>query len=87
MEYYIFNTEEEAFNKNADIYDLYTVQPRSERVTLYCYVVCTNEISFAMEYDGSYNAQGLLDGLTPITEVEAIAEGYDIDAPIVPTTS
>tara|TARA_Y100000114_G_C11735112_1_gene315710 strand:- start:256 stop:540 length:285 start_codon:yes stop_codon:yes gene_type:complete len=85
MEYYIFNTEEEAFNKNADIYDMYTVQPRNERVTLYCYPVFSNNEDFAMSYDGSYNAKGLLDGLTPITEEEAIEQGYNLDEPIMPT--
>ena len=82
MDYYIFNTEEEAFNKNANIYDLYAVQPRSERVTLYCYKIFTNGIYFAMGYDGSYNAQGLLDGLTPETEEQIINKGYDLNAPI-----
>ena len=81
MEYYIFNTEEEAFNKNADIYDLYTVQPRSERVTLYCNDIFTNGTKFAMGYDGSYDAQGLLDGLTPETEQEVINQGYDLENP------
>ena len=35
-----------------------------------------------MGYDGSYNAQGLLDGLTPETEQEVINQGYDLNAPI-----
>ena len=84
MEYYIFNTKEKAFNKNADIYDLYTVQPRSERVTLYCYEIFTNGIYFAMQYDYSskYKAQGLLDGLTPETEEQIINKGYDLNTPI-----
>ena len=85
MEYYIFNTEEEAFEKNADIYDLYCVQPREERFTIYCWGVYTNGIHFAMEYDDSskYKAQGLLDGLTPETEQEVINQGYDLEDPIM----
>ena len=82
MDYYIFNTEEEVFNKTANIYDLYCVQPREERVTLYCYKIFTNGTKFAMGYDGSYNAQGLLDGLTPETEQEVINQGYDLNDPI-----
>ena len=82
MEYYIFSTEEKAFEKNADIYDLYCVQPREERDTLYCYDVFTNDIYFAMEYNGAYNAQGLLDGLTPETEEQIINKGYDLNTPI-----
>lgn len=83
MEYYIFNTEEEAFNKNADIYDLYTVQPRNKRTTLYCYQVFSNGENFAMGYDGSYDAQGLLDGLTPETEQEVINQGYNLENSII----
>ena len=82
MEYYIFNTKEQAFDKNADIYDMYTTQPRSERKTLYCYSVFTNGVNFAMEYDGSYDAKNLLDGLTPETEQEVINQGYDLNDPI-----
>ena len=82
MEYYIFNTLNEAKEKDADIYDLYCIQPRSERSTLYAYLIFTNGTNFAMEYDGSYDAQGLLNGLTPETEQEVINQGYDLNAPI-----
>ena len=86
MEYYIFNTEQEVFSKNAEIYDMYTTQPRSERVTLYCYPVFGNGENFAMQYDGSYNAKDLLDGLTPETEQEVIDQGYDLEKPIDPSS-
>ena len=85
MEYYIFNTEQEVFNKNADIYDMYTLQPRNERVTLYCYPVFSNGEDFAMEYNGSYDAKNLLDGLTPETEQEVIDQGYNLEKPIDPS--
>ena len=87
MEYYILNTEEQVFTKNAEIYDMYATQPRSERTTLYCYPVFTNSEDFAMEYDGSYDADGLLDGLTPITEAEATAEGYNLEEPVIADSS
>ena len=85
MEYYIFNTEEEAFEKSAEIYDLYCALPREERVTLYCNEIFTNDISFALRYDNTrkYKAQGLLDGLTPETEQEVINQGYDLENPII----
>ena len=54
-----------------------------ERVTLYCYDICTNGTKFAMGYDGSYDAQGLLDGLTPETEQKVINQGYDLEDPIM----
>jgi len=85
MEYYIFNTEEEVFSKNAEIYDMYTTQPRSERVTLYCYSVFGNGEYFAMEYDGSYDAKDLLNGLIPETEKEVINQGYNLEKPIDPS--
>jgi len=81
MEYYIFNTLEGAGNKAADIYDLYAPQPRSERTTLYAYNIFSNGTNFTMAYDGSYDAQGLLNGLTPETEQEVINQGYDLDQP------
>jgi hypothetical protein len=64
---------------------MYTTQPRSERVTLYCYSVFGNGEYFAMEYDGSYNAKDLLNGLTPETEEEVIDQGYDLEKPIDPS--
>ena len=82
MEYYIFNTLNEIKEKNEEIYDLYAVKPRSERKTLYGYLMFTNGTNFAMGYDGFYNAQGLLDGLTPETEQEVINQGYDLNNPI-----
>tara|TARA_R100000963_G_C4597813_1_gene72612 strand:- start:269 stop:526 length:258 start_codon:yes stop_codon:yes gene_type:complete len=84
MEYYIFDTKEEAFEKSSAIYDLYVSQPRSERTTLFAWYVFTNGSKFAMEYDstGKFNAQGLLDGLTPETEQEVINQGYDLDTPV-----
>jgi hypothetical protein len=83
MEYYIFNTKEEAREKVASIYDLYCVQPRVERVTVYCYFIYTNGTDFALAYDGSYDAQGLLDGLTPETEQEVINQGYNLSNSII----
>ena len=41
-----------------------------------------NGTNFAMEYNGSYDAQGLLDGLTSETEEEVINQGYDLESPI-----
>lgn len=82
MEYYIFDTIAEANEKNAEIYDLYCAQPASERSTIYAYCIYGNGIKFAMEYDGTYNAQGLLDGLIPETEQEVITQGYELDAPL-----
>tara|TARA_R110002020_G_scaffold36503_5_gene109847 strand:- start:34540 stop:34794 length:255 start_codon:yes stop_codon:yes gene_type:complete len=79
--YYIFDTEQEAKDKSAKIYDLYA-PPVSERTTLYAYPIFTNDTDYAMAYDGSYDAQGLLDGLTPLTEQEAIDLGFDLENPI-----
>ncbi|MCK5616230.1 hypothetical protein KAR91_80955 [Candidatus Pacearchaeota archaeon] len=80
--YYIFDTEAEAKDKSAKIYDLYVTQPVSERTTLYAYPIFTNNTDYAMAYDGSFDARGLLDGLTPITEQQAIDQGYNLDNPI-----
>lgn len=81
MDYYIFNTETEVKDKSAAIYDLYA-PPRSERSTLYAYSMYTNDSQYTIEYDGSFDAQGLLDGLTPLTEQEAIDLGFDLENPI-----
>lgn len=83
--YYIFDTEQEARDKDAQIYDLYVTQPVSERVTIYAYPIFTNdtESEYVMGYDGTLDAQGLLDGLTPLTEQEAINQGFDLDNPII----
>lgn len=82
MDYYIFNTEIEVRDKNATIYDLYA-PPVSERTTLYGYLIYTNGTQYAMGYDGTFDAQELLDGLTPLTEQEAINQGFDLDNPII----
>jgi len=82
--YYIFDTEQEARNKDAEIYDLYVTQPVSERTTIYAYPIFTNdtESKYAMEYDGSLDDQGLLDGLTPLTEQEAIDQNFNLENPV-----
>lgn len=82
MEYYIFNTLEEAQEKDAEIYDLHCVQPRIERTTLYAYGIFSNGTKFAMEYDGTYGSWNILNGMTPETEQEVITQGYDLKTPI-----
>ena len=82
MEYYIFDTIAEANEKNAEIYDLYCIQPKDERSTLYAYYVYGNGSKFAMEYDGSYGSWNILNGMTPETEQEVIDQGYDLDKPL-----
>ena len=75
LEYYIFTTEEEAFEKSEAVYNLNCVKPPSK--TLYGYTILTNGSGFAMECTGFYNLHHLVDGLTPKTEQEVLNEGYN----------
>ena len=81
MKYYKYNTLEEALEASASIYDL-NAPPRSQRSTLYAYIIfphSTNETHVMEWVDVGYDTGGILDGLTFLTEKEAIAEGYLIN--------
>lgn len=81
MKYYKYNTLKEAQEASANIYDL-NAPPRSERVTLYAYgfIGHSSNDTYVMEWlDVGYDTGEILDGLTFLTEEEAIAEGYLIN--------
>lgn len=66
---------------NMAIYDL-NAPPRDQRDTLYafgCYPNSNND-TWALEVvEGLFNTGDVLDGLTPLTQEEAIEQGYLIN--------
>ena len=81
MKYYKYNTHELAQNASAAIYDL-NAPPRSERHTLFAYGIIEHESNetVVMEWvDMGFDDGEILDGLTPLTEAEAIEQGYLIN--------
>jgi len=81
IKYYKFNTLELGQEASASIYDL-NAPPRSERSTLYAYGFIPHETNdtVVMEwFDVGFDDGDVLDGLTALTEAEAIAEGYLIN--------
>ena len=81
MKYYKYLNKEQAQEASASIYDL-NAPPRSERSTLYAYGYIPHESNdtVVMEWiDMGFNDGDILDGLTPLTQEEAIQEGYLIN--------
>jgi len=81
MKYYKYINKEQAQEASASIYDL-NAPPRSERSTLYAYGYIPHESNdtVVMEWsDMGYDDGDILDGLTPLTQAEAIEEGYLIN--------
>ena len=81
MKYYIYNTLELGQKASAAIYDL-NAPPRDERNTLYAYGFIPHESNdtVVMEWiDMGYDDGDVLRGLTPLTEAEAIEQGYLIN--------
>jgi hypothetical protein len=81
MLYYKYNTLEEAQEASTSIYDL-NAPPRNQRSTLYAYGFVQHESNdtVVMEWiDMGYDDGDVLGGLTPLTEEEAIEQGYLIN--------
>jgi len=81
MRYYKYINKEQAQEASASIYDL-NAPPRSERSTLYAYGYIPHESNdtVVMEWlDLGFDDGDILDGLTPLTQAEAIEEGYLIN--------
>ena len=81
--YYPFPDESAAIEASLDIYDL-NAPPRSERVTLYAFDWFPNSGNptyvLAWEDDEqTFDTGDILDGITPLTEQEAIDAGYMLD--------
>lgn len=81
MKYYKYDTLELGQEASASIYDL-NAPPRDQRVTLYAYGFIPHQSNdtVVMEwiYMG-YDDGDILDGLTALTEAQAIKEGYEIN--------
>ena len=78
--YYPFPDETAVIEASLDIYDL-NAPPRNERVTLYSFDWFPNSGNptyvLAWEDDEqAFNTGDILDGITPLTEEEAIDAGY-----------
>lgn len=81
MKYYRYNTLELGQEASASIYDL-NAPPGDERVTLYAYGFIPHESNdtVVMEWvDMDFNDGNILDGLTALTEAQAIKQGYLIN--------
>ena len=81
MKYYKYINKEQAQEASASIYDL-NAPPRSERSTLYAYGYIPHESNdtVVMEWIAmGFDDGDILDGMTPLTEAEAIEEGYLIN--------
>jgi hypothetical protein len=81
MKYYKYLNKEQAQEASASIYDL-NAPPRSERSTLYAYGFIPHQSNdtVVMEWvDMGFNDGDILDGLTPLTQEEAIEQGYLIN--------
>jgi hypothetical protein len=81
--YYPFPDETAVITASEDIYDL-NAPPRSERVTLYAFDWFPNSGNptyvLAWEDDEqTFDTGDILDGITPLTEQEAIDAGYMLD--------
>jgi len=81
--YYPFPDEAAAITASEDIYDL-NAPPRNERVTLYSFnwYPNLNDATFVLAWEDesqTFDTGDVLDGITPLTEQEAIDAGYEID--------
>lgn len=81
--YYPFSDEASAITASEDIYDL-NAPPRDERITLYAFAWFpnSNNATFVLAWNDelqTFDTGDVLDGITPLTEQEAIDAGYEID--------
>ena len=80
--YYPFPDEAAAITASEDIYDL-NAPPRSERVTLYAFDWFPNSgnSTYVLAWQDepqTFNTGDILDGITALTEEEAIDAGYEV---------
>jgi len=81
--YYPFPNEESVITASEDIYDL-NAPPRDQRTTLYAFDWFPNSDNptYVLAWDDeeqTFNTGNVLNGITPLTEQEAIEDGYLID--------
>ena len=81
--YYPFPDETAVITASQDIYDL-NAPPRSERVTLYAFDWFPNSgnPTYVLAWEDeeqTFDTGDILDGITPLTEQEAIDAGYMLD--------
>ena len=80
--YYPFSDEAAVIEASLDIYDL-NAPPRSERVTLYAFDWFPNSgnPTYVLAWEDeeqTFNTGDILDGITGLTEEEAIDAGYQL---------
>ena len=80
--YYPFSDEASAITASEDIYDL-NAPPRSERTTLYAFDWFPNSgnPTYVLAWEDeeqTFNTGDILDGITGLTEEEAIEAGYQL---------
>tara|TARA_R100001440_G_C2459425_1_gene109634 strand:- start:76 stop:357 length:282 start_codon:yes stop_codon:yes gene_type:complete len=80
--YYPFSDEASAITASEDIYDL-NAPPRSERTTLYAFDWFPNSgnpmyVLAWEDEEQTFNTGDILDGITGLTEEEAIEAGYQL---------
>jgi len=81
--YYPFPDEASVITASEDIYDL-NAPPRSERTTLYAFDWFPNSgnPTYVLAWNDEpqmFDTGDVLDGITALTEQEAIDAGYEID--------
>lgn len=81
--YYPFPDESAVITASEDIYDL-NAPPRDERVTLYAFDWFPNSgnPTYVLAWEDeeqTFDTGDVLDGITPLTEEEAIDAGYLLD--------
>ena len=81
--YYPFSDEAAAITATEDIYDL-NAPPRDQRVTLYAFrwIPNSENETYVLAWQDepqTFDTGDILDGITPLTEQEAIDAGYEID--------
>jgi|TARA_Y100000289_G_scaffold56541_1_gene60262 hypothetical protein len=81
--YYPFPDEASVITASLDIYDL-NAPPRDERVTLYAFDWFPNSgnPTYVLAWEDeeqTFDTGDILDGITPLTEQEAIDAGYQLD--------
>ena len=81
--YYPFPDEASVITASEDIYDL-NAPPRNERVTLYSFnwYPNSNDSTFVLAWEDeiqTFDTGDVLDGITALTEEQAIDAGYEIN--------
>lgn len=80
--YYPFSNESDAVQASQDIYDL-NAPPRDERITLYSFDWFPNseDETYVIAWEDesqTFETGDILDGITGLTEEEAIDAGYQL---------